>query len=79
MSLTERQLALNEANVLKIMDHPNIIRYECNFEIEGNLHLMMEYADAGSLSQYISVNCITPVLAVSLHSVSLQKIVMFIS
>lgn len=38
------------------MDHPNIIRYECNFEIEGNLHLMMEYADKGALSTYISVD-----------------------
>ena len=56
LSPTERQFAVNEANVLKIMDHPNIIRYECNFEIEGNLHLMMEYADGGSLSQYVSVN-----------------------
>jgi len=56
MSLTERQFALNEANVLKIMDHPNIIRYECNFEIDGNLHLMMEYANAGSLAHYISVS-----------------------
>ena len=52
----DRKSALNEANVLKIMDHPNIIRYECNFEIEGNLHLMMEYADKGALSTYISVD-----------------------
>ena len=51
----DRKSALNEANVLKIMNHPNIIRYECNFEIEGNLHLMMEYADKGALSTYISV------------------------
>ena len=49
MSQTERMQALNEANVLKVLQHPNIIRYIQNFENEGNLHLMMEYADDGSL------------------------------
>ena len=51
MSQTERMQALNEANVLKVLQHPNIIRYIQNFENEGNLHLMMEYADDGSLDR----------------------------
>ena len=52
MSQTERMQALNEANVLKVLQHPNIIRYIQNFENEGNLHLMMEYADDGSLDRH---------------------------
>ncbi|CBY22026.1 unnamed protein product [Oikopleura dioica] len=53
MSQTERMQALNEANVLKVLQHPNIIRYIQNFENEGNLHLMMEYADDGSLDRHV--------------------------
>ena len=56
MSQTERMQALNEANVLKVLQHPNIIRYIQNFENEGNLHLMMEYADDGSLDRKGIIN-----------------------
>ena len=41
------------ANVLKILEHPNIIRYMSNFEIDSHLHIMMEYADRGSLHDFI--------------------------
>ena len=53
MSKDQRTMAINEANVLKILDHPNIIRYMANFEIDKNIHIMMEYADRGSLHDFI--------------------------
>ena len=68
MTKDQRNLAINEgfctfedsifnkdfsANVLKILEHPNIIRYMSNFEIDSHLHIMMEYADRGSLHDFI--------------------------
>ena len=43
----ERQLALNEVQILSMLDHPNIISYYDSFEQEGVLMIEMEYADGG--------------------------------
>lgn len=43
----ERSSALNEVQVLKVLDHPHIISYYDNFEEEGVLMIEMEYADGG--------------------------------
>ncbi|XP_048580556.1 uncharacterized protein LOC5518663 isoform X2 [Nematostella vectensis] len=51
----ERQMAMNEAKVLsKLSLHPNIISYYDSFEVEGTLMIEMEYADGGTLAQYLT-------------------------
>ncbi|XP_062510211.1 X-linked retinitis pigmentosa GTPase regulator-like isoform X2 [Corticium candelabrum] len=50
----ERQLAVNEIQVLSMLDHPNIIAYYDHFEEDGKLMIEMEYADGGTLAQYIT-------------------------
>jgi NIMA (never in mitosis gene a)-related kinase len=50
----ERQLAVNEIQVLSMLDHPNIIAYYDHFEEDGKLMIEMEYADGGTLAQYLA-------------------------
>ncbi|XP_075231807.1 serine/threonine-protein kinase Nek8-like [Lycorma delicatula] len=50
----ERQMALNEVNVLSLLNHPNIISYMSSFESDGVLMIEMEYADGGTLAQLLS-------------------------
>nr|KAG5703861.1 hypothetical protein BaRGS_031495 [Batillaria attramentaria] len=54
LTAAERQLALNEVRVLAMLDHPNIISYFDSFEEDGVLMIEMEYADGGTLAQYLS-------------------------
>ena len=49
----ERQLALNEHVVLGTLDHINIIRYYDSFEENDTLQIEMEYADGGTLAQFL--------------------------
>ncbi|XP_062922108.1 serine/threonine-protein kinase Nek9-like isoform X5 [Mobula hypostoma] len=50
----ERQRALNEVKVLSMLDHPNIINYYDSFEEDGVLMIEMEYAEGGTLAQYLA-------------------------
>ncbi|ELT94624.1 hypothetical protein CAPTEDRAFT_225863 [Capitella teleta] len=54
LNASERQMALNEVRVLAMLDHPNIISYYDSFEEDGIVMIEMEYADGGTLSQYLS-------------------------
>nr|AKN21711.1 NEK8-2 [Schmidtea mediterranea] len=54
LSATERQLAMNEVKVLSQLDHPNIVAYFDSFEEDGVLMIEMEYADNGTLAQFLS-------------------------
>uniref|UniRef100_A0A2C9JNN1 non-specific serine/threonine protein kinase n=1 Tax=Biomphalaria glabrata TaxID=6526 RepID=A0A2C9JNN1_BIOGL len=54
LTASERQMALNEVNVLAMLDHPNIISYYDSFEEDGVLMIEMEYADNGTLAQYLA-------------------------
>eukprot|EP00038_Savillea_parva_P027582 m.60397 g.60397 ORF g.60397 m.60397 type:complete len:699 (-) comp7954_c0_seq1:15-2111(-) len=54
LTTKERQLALNEHVVLGMLDHPNIIQYYDCFEEHGTLQIEMEYADGGTLAQYLA-------------------------
>ena len=51
----ERDSALNEARLLKQLDHPNIIQYFESFMGEREtLMIVMEYARGGTLSNYLA-------------------------
>ncbi|PIO55877.1 hypothetical protein TELCIR_22731, partial [Teladorsagia circumcincta] len=55
---SQRQLALNEVHLLSRIQHPNIISYYDSFEEDGILMIEMEYADGGTLAQFL-VKCQT--------------------
>ncbi|KAH7680261.1 NEKL-1 protein, partial [Aphelenchoides avenae] len=50
----ERQLSLNEVSLLSRLDHPHIISYYDSFEEDGILMIEMEYADGGTLAQFLA-------------------------
>uniref|UniRef100_A0A914WAL0 non-specific serine/threonine protein kinase n=1 Tax=Plectus sambesii TaxID=2011161 RepID=A0A914WAL0_9BILA len=54
LSGLERQLALNEVSVLSQLDHPHIVSYYDSFEEDGVLMIEMEYAEGGTLAQFLS-------------------------
>ncbi|XP_070545873.1 uncharacterized protein [Ptychodera flava] len=54
LTAAERQMSLNEVNVLAMLDHPNIISYYDSFEEDGTLMIEMGYADGGTLHQYLA-------------------------
>ncbi|XP_013879557.1 serine/threonine-protein kinase Nek8 isoform X2 [Austrofundulus limnaeus] len=53
MSRDERLAAKNECQVLKLLNHPNIIEYYENFLEDKSLMVAMEYAPGGTLAEYI--------------------------
>ncbi|EGG23873.1 putative protein serine/threonine kinase [Cavenderia fasciculata] len=53
MSPREREDAMNEVNVLAMLDHENIIAYYDSFIVNGTLHILMEYANAGDIHREI--------------------------
>ena len=51
MSLEERTKARDEARILEVLNHPNIIRFKDVFKDKKlNLNVVMEYADDGELA-----------------------------
>ena len=53
MTKEERQVALNEAKVLAMLDHPNIIKYYENYLEDKALMIVMEYAQGGTVFEYL--------------------------
>uniref|UniRef100_T1J9T1 non-specific serine/threonine protein kinase n=1 Tax=Strigamia maritima TaxID=126957 RepID=T1J9T1_STRMM len=53
LTASERQLALNEIRVLSLLNHTNITTYLNSFEDDGVLKIEMEYADGGTLAQFL--------------------------
>ena len=45
-----------EANILKELNHINIVKYLDYFESGNNIYIVMEYLDGGTLKQYIENN-----------------------
>lgn len=43
MSIDERQISMNEAKVLSMLDHPNIVAYYESFLEEQIMTIVMEY------------------------------------
>ena len=44
---------IKEINLLKHLDHPNIVKYYDYFKEEDYIYLMMEYLEGGTLKEYI--------------------------
>uniref|UniRef100_A0AAY5EHL4 Serine/threonine-protein kinase Nek8 n=1 Tax=Electrophorus electricus TaxID=8005 RepID=A0AAY5EHL4_ELEEL len=57
MTRDERLSAQNECQVLKLLNHPNIIEYYENFLEDKALMIAMEYAPGGTLAEYIQKRC----------------------
>lgn len=56
MCIEERTKARDEARILEVLNHPNIIRFKDVFKDKKlNLNVVMEYADDGELAQKILV------------------------
>jgi NIMA (never in mitosis gene a)-related kinase len=53
LSAKDRLEATKEADVLKSLRHPNIVRYVASFTERGCFYIVMEFADGGDLSQKI--------------------------
>ncbi|KYQ89875.1 putative protein serine/threonine kinase [Tieghemostelium lacteum] len=49
MSQKERDDAMNEVNLLSCLNNENIIAYHDSFLVDGCLHIIMEYANAGDI------------------------------
>lgn len=52
MTKEERQAAQNECQVLKLLNHPNVIEYYENFLEDKALMIAMEYAPGGPASSH---------------------------
>lgn len=50
-----REDCVKEIDLLKKLDHTNIIRYYASFVIDKELNIVLELADAGDLNRLIKV------------------------
>jgi len=51
----EKELAHQEVELLKRLDHPNIVEYVDNFVLsDSSLVIVMQYCDGGDMAQYIT-------------------------
>ena len=55
MSCREKQQLVTEVNLLKGLDHPNIVRYEDRIvdKKTAKVFIIMEYCSGGDLGQYL--------------------------
>lgn len=53
MQKNEQESALLEVNLLKALNHPNIVAYKTSFITQGLLIIIMEYCEVGDLSFHI--------------------------
>jgi len=47
------ELLQSEINILKIIDHPNVVKLYDSFEEKGKYYLIMEYCNGGDLEHYV--------------------------
>ena len=54
MSEEERRETLNEAKILEVLSHPNIVRFREVYKTKkGKLCIVMDYADGGDLRSMV--------------------------
>ena len=54
-----KKYTINEAFLLKKIDHPNIIKFKEVFEVKKpylQFNIIMEYAEKGDLNKYLQIN-----------------------
>ncbi|CAG9330070.1 unnamed protein product [Blepharisma stoltei] len=53
LTIKQKKAALREAEILKQLDHPHIIKYHASFLEDNDLSLIMDYAEGGDLQQLL--------------------------
>ncbi|GIX95741.1 hypothetical protein CEXT_455012 [Caerostris extrusa] len=53
MTVEERQVSMNEAKVLAMLDHPNVVAYYESFLEDKTMIIVMEYVQGGTLFDYL--------------------------
>ncbi|XP_055931814.1 serine/threonine-protein kinase Nek8-like isoform X2 [Argiope bruennichi] len=53
MTVEERQVSMNEAKVLSMLDHPNVVAYYESFLEDKTMIIVMEYVQGGTLFDYL--------------------------
>ena len=46
----------SEIQILKILDHPHIIKFHTRFEDPKNIYIVLEYAENGNVFDYLQKN-----------------------
>lgn len=49
----ERELAVREANLLRDLNHTNVLKYTDSFESDGALCIVTEFCENGDLSEFL--------------------------
>ena len=76
LSNEERASALNEAEILRKLNHPNIIRYHDSFLTNSNqLTIVMEFGQGGTLYDFLAEQNNNPLPEASVKQLFLQLLV----
>jgi protein-serine/threonine kinase len=54
-----KELLVNEILVMKESEHPNIVNYKDSFLVRGDLWVIMELMEGGTLTEIIDTNSFT--------------------